>query len=261
MTNDKAADLFKALAAKAGFSEDQVKLALDTAEYKELENRLPRPEYSRAMDRVRDLEPLATKAKEWDEWWTKKGGSTLFEKASQLSRYQERFGDLDPNNSTEVRQAANATGLTMEQVNALVEARTNDIGVRFSQMTNELLAIQVDAANRGVKLTGDDVLAMNKLMQEKGVTYAGAYEMHVGPRVREMEQTRLSKEKEDYAAEKVRDALSRVGHNAPLGSDPSVPNFFDRPQGGMADKPKSDQELLAMWNDAGQAVANRGRAA
>lgn len=256
MTNDKAADLLKALAKKAGFTDEQVTLALSQPEWKEIENRDNRhSEYSSALDKAKNLEPLAAKAKEWDEWWGKKGGSKLYEenqrKEQLLSRFTERFGALDPDDTTDVRHAAKVTGMTMQQVQEMLDTQKNQIGLQFSQMTNELLAIQVDAANRGVKLTGDDVVAMNKLMAEKGVTYAAAYESHVGPRVREMEQQRLEKEKKDYAAEQVRDALTRAGvHNLPTASDSIPANFFDRPKTGIAEKSLSDQELLSMWNDS-----------
>lgn len=250
------------MAKKQGWTDEQVTLALQQPEWKEIENRDNRhSEYSSALDKAKNLEPLAAKAKEWDEWWGKKGGSKLYEenqrKEAALLRYQERFGALDPDSSTDIRHAATATGMTMQQVQEMLDAKSNDMGVRFSQMTNELLAITVDAANRGVKLTGDDVVAMQNLMASKGVTYAAAYEQHVGPRVREMEQQRLEKEKKDYAAEQVRDALTRAGvHNLSLTSE--VPaNFFDRPKTGIAEKSLSDQELLSMWNDSSPGAKNR----
>jgi hypothetical protein len=73
----------------------------------------------------------------------------------------------------------------------------------------------------------------------------------MGPKVRELEQTKLTREKEEYAAEKVRDALSRIGHNGlPADSAGVQTGFFERPANGMADKPKTEQELLAMWQDS-----------
>jgi len=262
LSNLQAAELFKQLAAKAGFSDDQVKLALNADEWKELQNRDNRhSEYSSALDRVKNLEPLATKATEWDKWW-KEGGSRLYqaeqEKSQALARYQERFGNLDPNDPADVRRGAAQTGMTMEQVQAMLAERDNQIGVRFSAMTNDLLAVTVDAQQRGIKLSGDDVLAMQKIMAEKGVGYGQAYELHAGPRVREMESQRLQKEKEDYANEKVQDALTRAGVHGGIPTTSDVPNnFFDRPTGGVADKPKTDQELMQMWNEAGKQVAGR----
>lgn len=263
MTNDKATDLFKAMATKAGFTPDQVTLALSQPEWKEIENRDNRhSEYASALDRAKNLEPLANKAKEWDEWWTKKGGSKLYEtqqtQAERLARYTERFGDLDPNASQQqVQQAAQGAGLTMQQVQALLDAKTNEMGVRMSSMTTDLGMIMVDAANRGIKLSTDDLAAMNKLMADKGVTYGAAYSEHLGPKVREMEEQRLDKEKKDYAAEQVRDALSRAGvHNLPSSSE--IPaNFYDRPKAGVAEKSLSDQELLGMWNDAAPGARTR----
>ncbi len=269
MTNDKAADLFKALAKKQGFTDEQVTLALQQPEWKEIENRDNRhSEYSSALDKAKNLEPLAVKAKEWDTWWRDKGGSELYEthqeQAQRLARYQERFGDIDPSNPSDVRAAATVTGLTLQQAQAMIDQKLQEQGVRFSQMSNELLAVTVDAQQRGIKLTGDDVLAMNKIMAEKGVTYAGAYEQHLGPKVREMEQQRLENEKKSYAEQQLRDFKTRIGYTENQygkgGTDGSpVASFFDRPKTGVAEKSMSDQELLSMWNDS--APGNNSRAA
>lgn len=260
MTNDKALDLFKAMAKGAGLTDEQVNLALTQPQWKEIENRDNRhSEYSSALDKAKNLEPLAAKAKEWDEWWGKKGGSKLYEANQnherELARYQERFGALDADSSVpDVRRAAAATGLTLEQVQALL----NDQGAKFSQYQADRDLVFADAATRGVRITTDDVTAMNKLMADKGVTYAAAYQEHVGPRVREMEQQKQAKEKEDYAAEKVRDALTRAGvHNLPAAADSIPANFFDRPKTGIAEKSLSDQELLSMWNDSSPGAKSR----
>lgn len=267
MTNDKAADLFKAMAQTAGFTDEQVAKAMAAPQWKEIENRDNRhSEYASALDKAKNLEPLAAKAKEWDKWWTEKGGSTLYttqqEQATQLALYQERFGNLNPNDPQQVRQVAAGAGITMQQAQEMLKSALNEQGVRFSQMSNELLAVTVDAQNRGIKLTTEDIGAMNKLMADKGVTYAGAYQEHLGPRVREMEEQKRKKELEDYATQKVQDELTRRGISGVQPGSSEVPaSFFERPATGMADKPKSDQELMAMWNDAGHQVASRGRAA
>lgn len=260
LTNEKATDLFLAMAKKAGWTESQVKLALDSDEGKEILNRDNRhSEYSSALDKVKNLEPLAKKATEWDEWWGKKGGSKLYETQQQqaqvLARYQERFGELDSNSNVDVQKAANVAGLTLQQAQEMLA----DQGRRFSQMSSDQMLVMVDAQNRGIKLSTEDVSAMTKIMAEKNMTYGQAYSEHVGPRVREMESQRLDKEKKDYAAEQVRDALSRAGvHNLPATSDLS-PSFFDRPTNGLAEKSMSDQELLSMWQDS--APGAKGRAA
>jgi hypothetical protein len=266
MTNDKAVDLFKAMAKGAGLTDEQVNVALSQPQWKEIENRDNRhSEYSSALDKVRNLEPQAATAKRWQDWWEGKGeyagqgaGSKTYkayiDQQTALARYQERFGALDADSSrTEVRDAAAATGMTMQQVQAMLDEQ----GKRFSAMSTEQMAILADAQTRGLKLTVEDVTAMNRIMAEKGVTYAGAYEQHVGPRVREMEQQKLTKEKEDYAAEKVRDALTRAGVHAVQGNQEVPPSFYDRPKTGVAEKSMSDQELLAMWNDSAPGAKSR----
>lgn len=263
MTNDKAADLFKAMATKAGFTPEQVNLALAAPEWKEIENRDNRhSEYSSALDKAKNLETKLQAAEPFRQWWQEKGGAQWYqnsnEQAQELARFKERYGDLDPNNPSDVRQAATASGLTLAQAKAMLDEQRTQLGVQFTAMTTDALAVMTDAQQRGIKLTTDDIGAMNRIMAEKGVTYGQAYETHLGPRVREMEQTKLTREKEEYAAEKVRDALSRVGHNGlPADSAGVQTGFFDRPANGMADKPRSDQELMAMWADAapGKAAA------
>lgn len=255
MTNDKAADLFKQLAKEQGFTDEQVAKAMAAPQWKEIENRDNRhSEYSSALDKAKNFEAAAKKAGEWDDWWKNKGGGTVYQKYQEqqasLARYQERFGALDPNDPNAVRQGAEASGMTMQQVQAMLEARLNEQGTRFSAMTADLGLVMTDAANRGIKLSPDDIQAMNKIMADKGVTYGAAYAEHLGPKVREMESQKLTKEKEDYAAEKVRDALSRVGHNGLPPVNSEVPSFFERPKAGIAEKSLSDQELLGMWNDA-----------
>lgn len=262
LSNEAAQDLFKALAKKAGFTEAQVKLALEAEEWKEIQNRDNRhSEYSSALDKLKNLEPKAKKAEEWDEWWTKKGGAKLYEthqqQAQVLARYQERFGELDPNSTQDVRTAAAQTGLTLQQAQAMLEQERQKMGVQFSSMTNDAMAVLVDASNRGLKLSTEDIATMNKIMADKGVTYGAAYAEHFGPKVREMEQQRLAKEKEEYANEKVRDALTRAGVSS-VPQEPGIQaNFFDRPAAGVAEKSLSDQELLSMWHDSAPGAKSR----
>ena len=122
MTNDKAVDLFKAMAKGAGLTDEQVNVALSQPQWKEIENRDNRhSEYSSALDRVRNLEPQAATAKRWQDWWEGKGeyagqgaGSKTYkayiDQQTALARYQERFGALDADATrTEVRDAAAAT--------------------------------------------------------------------------------------------------------------------------------------------------------
>lgn len=255
LNNLQATDLFKQLATKAGFTPEQVDLALKADEFKEFENGYRRQsEYSQALDRAKALEPQAAKAAEWDEWWSKKGGKKVYETYQEsqatLARYQERFGDLNPNSQADVREAAATTGMTIQQVQALL----NDQGTRWSQMLADRDLVFADAATRGLKFSTEDLATMNRLQAEKGVTFSAAYETHMGPRVREMDQKARETEKEAYAAEKVRDALSRVGHNG-LPPTADVPNFYDRPKAGVAEKSMNDQELLAMWNDSAPKAA------
>src|SRR6516164_6393684 len=95
MTNDKAADLFRAMAKDAGFTDEQVAKAMAAPQWKEIENRDNRhSEYSSALDKVKNLEPQAAKAKEWDTWWKEKGGSKLYEQSKELGLYKERYGAL-----------------------------------------------------------------------------------------------------------------------------------------------------------------------
>lgn len=264
LSNLQAKQLFEQLAAKAGFTQDQVKLALEAEEWKELQNRDNRhSEYSSALDKVKNLEPLAQKAKQWDEWWTEKGGSKLYEtqqqQAQRLALYQERFGELDPQQQQQVQQAA-ASGMSMQQVTALIDSKLNEQGTRFSQYQAERDRVFVEASNLGIKLTADDLTAMNNLMSTRGVTYAQAAQEHLGPRVRELEDKKRKDEMEQYAQQKVQDELARRGVAAvPITSQTPSANFFDRPKNGVAERTNSDQELLAMWAES--APGAQGRAA
>ena len=105
------------------------------------------------------------------------------------------------------------------------------------------------------------VMSVSGIAEALGVTYAGAYQEVVAPRVREMESQRFEKEKKDFAAEAVRDALSRAGANpASTASTPGFQsNFFDRPADGVAKSSMNEQELVALWADS--APGNSSRAA
>jgi hypothetical protein len=254
MTNDKAADLFRAMAKDAGFTDEQVAKAMAAPQWKEIENRDNRhSEYSSALDKVKNLEPQAAKAKEWDTWWKEKGGSTLYEQSKELGLYKERYGALtgDTNGGNGGGNTNVPAGVTMAQVQAMLKEQIEAQGARFSTFQSDILTTNAELAAHGITPKAADIAEMNKLMAN-GATYSAAAVSHFGPRVREMEQQRIEKEKKDAVEQAVKDYASRSGaySNVPPPGQTSQPSFMSRPDNGVAPAGKTDQELLALWNES-----------
>ncbi len=253
MATKTATELFQEMAKKAGFTAEQVTLALSQPEYKELENGFVRhDEYSSALDKARELQTAADKAKQWDDWYKQNGPAiqTLNEKAERLARYEQQFGALDGTDPNANRQAAAATGLTMADVTKITE--------QMSQNFSGLLKDGLRIASRHAATFGEelDVDSLEKIALEKRVPLTQAYEELVGPRVRERNDAKTKEEIARQVAEGVKDELSRramspgsTGHSAP-------PVFLgQQPTGADAPKPLGDQDLMSIWNDAGKSAA------
>ena len=91
-----------------------------------------------------------------------------------------------------------------------------------------------------------DVDALEKLANETNLPLSAAYDRMIAPRVQEKQKAAADKEKEEYAAQKVKDALSR--HKLPTDPIPteSAP-IYNRISPDSAPK-DMDSELLAAWH-------------
>lgn len=252
MAAKTATELFNEMAKKAGFTADQVTLALSQPEYKELENGFVRhDEYSSALDKAKNLQGQADKAKQWDDWYKQNSPAItgLNEKAQLLAKYEERFGALD-GSAGDTRAAAATTGLTMADVTKITE--------QLSQNFSGLLKDGLRIASRHAAAFGEelDVDALEKIALEKRVPLTQAYEELVAPRVRERNEAKTKVEIEKQVSERVKDELSRRAMSPGTSGHSAPPVFIgQQPTGADAPKPLGDQDLMSLWSDAGKTAA------
>lgn len=247
MATKTAIDAFKDLAKEAGWSEDQVTLALSKPAFKELENGFIRQdEYSRSLDKARDLQ---AKVQEYNDWWSKTGPAVegLRAKEVALARYQERFGDLENANPQHVQAV---TGVSLDDVQKMLAQRDQN----FSGLLKDGLRI----ASRHAAAFGEelDVDALEKIALEKRVPLTQAYEELVAPRVRERETAKTQAEIKRQVDEQVKDELSRRALSPGTSGHSAPPVFIgQQPTGADAPKPLGDQDLMGLWSEAGKSAA------
>ncbi len=247
-----ATEIFKEMAKGAGYTDDQVNLALARPEWKELENGYVRhDEYSSALDKAKNLEGKAKRADDWDGWWKseKTNIESLNTKAQQLARYEERFGALDGSDPNATARAAAATGLTMADVTKITE--------QMSQNFSGLLKDGLRIASRHAATFGEelDVDALEKIALEKRVSLPQAYQELVAPRVRDREQKKTEEEIQKQVDQRVKDEMSRRAMSPGSRGSDIPPSFIVKPTGADAPKELGDQDFISMWNEAGKTAA------
>lgn len=244
-----AQELFADMAKAAGWTTEQVTLALATDAGKELNNGYVRhAEYSSALDKARNLEGEAAKAKQWEGWW-KENSPRIQNLQTEHATLKERlkqagYTDLQAETTATAQTGAGA-GLTMEQVQQLFTQRDNN----YSSLLRDTMSILSE--HDSARLGRLDVPALEKIAQEKQLTLKGAYDQFIAPKVKELEtkdlEARITRERE----EAVKDYASR--NNLPVNIDRGLqPGANFGPRTGEAAKAVDDAGLMSMWADAGK---------
>lgn len=248
-----AQELFADMAKKAGWTDDAVKLALESDEGKELSNGYVRhAEYSSALDKARNSEKDANEAKEWRKWH-QQNAPIIQTLQTEHARYKERLQQLGYTDQQAqagadqaAAQAGAGQGLTVQQVQQMLEQRDNN----YSSLMRDTMSIL--AEHDSGRLGKLDVPALEKIAVEQKLTLKGAYDAFIAPKVKELETKELDARIKRERDEAVKDYASR--NNLPI--NPAMPDHvrfdFTPKTGEGAPKPIGDAELMGMWADAGK---------
>ena len=250
-----AEELFKDMAKKAGYTEEQVKLALDQPEWKDLQNGYVRhDEYSSALDKAKNLEGKAKKAEDWDKWYKDNGPAIqgLNEKAQLLAKYEERFGALDGSDPNAPGRAI-AAGMSQADVTKLILAAQEQQSQNFSGLLKDTMYVTSRHASEfGEALSMEQIGQLEKIAIEKRVPLTQAYEELVAPRVRERETKKTEETIQKRVDERVKDELSRRSAGPGSRGSDIPPSFIIKPAGADAPKDLTDQDLQNLWAEAGK---------
>ena len=192
------------------------------------------------------------KVRQYDEWYNSQAKPAFdqYQKAQiALQQYQATFGPIDT--ATDVRQAAAATGLSKEDVQAMLNETVQRQNTAYVGLLKDMTRISGEHVQRFKEPL--DVDAFEEFANKSGLPPRAAYEKFVAPRVQEQQNTEFEAKIKAAREEGARDALSK--HKLPVESGPRESHLvFDRkePEGKMSDlqqEQASRNAFLEGWNE------------
>lgn len=222
-------EYWQELAQKAGIPADRMQavseaLGDDAVAKVFSQGFVTRSDYSRDLDKTRD--EWKGKVGEYEKWYAEIAEPAYKQNLSGLTRlrqYEQRFGKIE--DAADVKQAATATGLSKDEVKALLDEQ---IGTVRAQ-TAALLKTVPRLVARHVREFGEepDLDAVEKIAIEKGLSAEQAYNEWAGPKYKEKSETALNERIKKEREEAVRDYASK--HKLPVEAKPRESHpFFDR---------------------------------
>ena len=236
------------LAKKAGVSEEKMKaiseaLGDDTVAKAFKDGFVETPTHHSTLDRLKgEWEGKATKAEQdataLRDWYAKTG-KPAFDQfgtlTSKLQAYEQTYGAID--GAADVRQAAHATGLTKEQVEAIVSEKESARNQGVVNLLKDVSYVTADHLTRFKEPV--DIDALEAFAVKSGLPLRQAYKEFVNPKVEEQRNTEVEARVKAAREEGARDALSK--HQLPVETRPKEAHlFFDR-----TEKPAAVTELQA----------------
>jgi len=247
---------FTELCTEAGYSPEQTAQLLQLAKHEKVATKLggvlktAQDDYQSQVGRQKAAEDkLKSYEQQVTDWYAKSNAAYQQAQAErdamnqQLSVLKQSLG-VDPGNGYQPPTNGDTSKyLTKEDLLAAM----NEQNTRFAGVIKDITRVSSrHAAKFGEEL--DTEALEETLKQHPGLSVAQAYEQMVGPRLREEQEKRHQKEKEEYAAEKLRDYKSQ--HHLPVDPVPTESAPMYRTV-DPKDVPKDiDQDLLAAWHGA-----------
>jgi len=249
---------FTELCTEAGYSPEQTAQLLQLAKHEKVATKLggvlktAQDDYQSQVGRQKAAEDkLKSYEQQVTDWYAKSNAAYQQAQAErdamnqQLSALKQQLG-VDPGNGYQPPTNGDTSKyLTKEDLLAAM----NEQNTRFAGVIKDITRVASrHAAKFGEEL--DTEALEETLKQHPGLSVAQAYEQMVGPRLREEQEKRHQKEKEEYAAEKLRDYKSQ--HHLPVDPVPAetAPMYRNT---DPKDMPKDiDADLLEAWHSVGR---------
>ena len=234
------------LAKKAGVSEDKMKaiseaLGDDTVAKAFKDGFVETPTHHSTLDRMKgEWEGRATKAeteaasvRDWYAKTAKPAFDQFGTLTQQLQAYQQTYGAID--GAGDVRRAAEATGLTKEQVKEIIDAERAQQNQGVVSLMKDMAVVTSDYQQRFKEPV--DVDALEAFAIKSGLPLRQAYKEFIAPKVEEQRNSEFDAKLKAAREEGARDALSK--HQLPINTQPKEAHpFFDR-----TEKPEPVTEL------------------
>jgi len=249
---------FTELCTEAGYSPEQTAQLLQLAKHEKVATKLggvlktAQDDYQSQVGRQKAAEDkLKSYEQQVTDWYAKSNAAYQQAQAErdamnqQLSQLKQSLG-VDPGNGYQPPTNGDTSKyLTKEDLLAAM----NEQNTRFAGVIKDITRVSSrHAAKFGEEL--DTEALEETLKQHPGLSVAQAYEQMVGPRLREEQEKRHQKEKEEYAAEKLRDYKSQ--HHLPVDPVPTESAPMYRTV-DPKDMPKDiDADLLEAWHSVGR---------
>lgn len=213
---------------------------------------MARSEFSRQMDSLsqereefqRQVQEARTNIDGWANWYQSavQEQATLQEKVAQ---YEALYGGLDDASGSEKREAAQAMGLTKEQLDAELRHR-DEMAIRFADVLTDL---KLDYKDRfGGRL---DTKALTDYAMQHSMPIDAAYREMIAPELEKKREAELEEKIKRAREEGEREALSR--HNLPMTTTPNGPrHVLDLREQVKTDSKGRVAAAVADWNNAGR---------
>lgn len=172
---------------------------------------VPRSEFSKSLN-DKDAETKAAKenAEKWENWYkteAKPAYDTYKKGEATLKKYIESYGPLE--DVVDVNKAVKATGMTKEEVLALVNENLNNQGARYVDLTKQVAYVMDNYRSKfGETL---DLDAVEKYALEHNMPLKSAYKEFIAPKEEELRNKEWEVKLKQAREEGARDAASRQG--------------------------------------------------
>jgi hypothetical protein len=259
LTRDEAKEYARRLLKESGASDEDVTQYLKLLDNdKFAQGFIPRPEVDRALDGERQKYRSFQERNDYLEkvWYPE--AYAAYQKNLQgiqmLERYQQLYGALDNADSRDIRQAAEATGLTEEKVRELLQAEVGKLFAPRDRAQLTLMDLRDEYRDTFGKRMPTDEFEKFVDQQQRSGEYEGlrsAYQAWIAPK---MEETRTKHQEErdkKIREEAIRDFASR--HKIPVESRSTEVGLLfermaqDRKQAGEGKSAR--EEFLEIMND------------
>ena len=244
MTAAEAKQEFEKLARDNGLSDDQVKAVLQAFDNEKFAGGVAagytrHSEYSRALDKTKDLEGKLVNVEKWYNEQAVPALTNLQQVQANLSKYEALYGKLDDAPPGDKRAAAAAAGISREELDKILEQRTNALTAAVVDYERLMGDIRLGHFQRFNEVL--PVKEMEKFMRENQITdLERGYELFAKPRVAELDKAAQTKREKEMREEIERDIRSR--YKLPAEPKPPATTPFEDLANARASKDYNEHE-------------------
>lgn len=228
---DEQEKYYRKLAQDAGFSEEQTKAVLEAIGNEKFgQGVVPRPEFSRGLDQERaKMKPLQDRVDYYEKDFypkAKKAQDAYMAGVERLRLYEQTYGEIRP--GQQARQAAEATGLSRDEVERLVQERAEKLISARDRMFLEFEEIRDSHRDEfGKPLPIRDFEGFVEKQRESGdfVNLKSAHDRFVAEDRDTLRQKKIDEEVDRRLKEKLEDYQSQ--HHIPSDPRPTEPHLLN----------------------------------